>query len=224
MLWKIENTPHKILGSIHHLPIGQKLPKWFPQSLDEFDDVVFEADNAKASDYFDRHPGPKPWMEKLVFASAKCRELQLAEGVEEILHSKAVRNRLTVGYLESASRPFELFESAYSSHPDESREALRRLSSDPALVRSEYTRMLTCWLTADRDGFERFLEDQRTREPVTVGLLVTQRNQEWMKVATHMIMSSTPTLFVVGSLHVVGPDSFIDCINSIGYNCRFHPS
>lgn len=44
MLWKIENTPHKVIGSVHVLPVSAKLPSWAHESYDGVQRFVFESD------------------------------------------------------------------------------------------------------------------------------------------------------------------------------------
>lgn len=44
MLWEIINTPHKLLGSIPHLPANCSMPGWFQASYNGIDRFVFESD------------------------------------------------------------------------------------------------------------------------------------------------------------------------------------
>jgi uncharacterized protein YbaP (TraB family) len=44
MLWEISNTPHKLLGSMHHLPANFSMPGWFHASYKGIDRFVFESD------------------------------------------------------------------------------------------------------------------------------------------------------------------------------------
>lgn len=53
MLWKIENTPHKILGSIHLLPSGQELPEWVHAASSGIGRIVFEADHTKTEEFLE---------------------------------------------------------------------------------------------------------------------------------------------------------------------------
>ena len=49
MLWKIENTPHQVLGSVHALPKDAALPIWAAQSHRGIERFVFEADHRDPS-------------------------------------------------------------------------------------------------------------------------------------------------------------------------------
>jgi uncharacterized protein YbaP (TraB family) len=49
MLWYIENTPHRILGSIHLLPRGQTLPPWTHSASNGVGRIVFEADRERGA-------------------------------------------------------------------------------------------------------------------------------------------------------------------------------
>lgn len=44
MLWEIESTPHRLLGSMHQLPANTVLPDWFAASYDGIQRFVFESD------------------------------------------------------------------------------------------------------------------------------------------------------------------------------------
>jgi uncharacterized protein YbaP (TraB family) len=44
MLWRITDSPHWLLGSIHILPDEVSLPTWFPCDLQGVERVVFESD------------------------------------------------------------------------------------------------------------------------------------------------------------------------------------
>jgi uncharacterized protein YbaP (TraB family) len=44
MLWEITNTPHKLLGSMHHIPANFSMPGWFHASYKGIDRFVFESD------------------------------------------------------------------------------------------------------------------------------------------------------------------------------------
>jgi uncharacterized protein YbaP (TraB family) len=49
MLWKIEDTPHRILGSMHVLPKGMALPSWAERAYVGVERFVFEADHTDPS-------------------------------------------------------------------------------------------------------------------------------------------------------------------------------
>lgn len=49
MLWQIEDTPHRVLGSIHALPNGQDFPTWVRRGYTDAHRLVFEADHTDKS-------------------------------------------------------------------------------------------------------------------------------------------------------------------------------
>lgn len=49
MLWQIEDTPHRVLGSIHALPKNQSFPVWVQDAYANAKRMVFEADHTDKS-------------------------------------------------------------------------------------------------------------------------------------------------------------------------------
>src|SRR5712671_7573632 len=49
MLWKIGDTPHRVLGSVHVLPQKATLPVWAAEGHRGMERFVFEADHRDAS-------------------------------------------------------------------------------------------------------------------------------------------------------------------------------
>lgn len=49
MLWRINNTPHKIIGSIHFLPNEIEIPPWIEASCKDIERIMFEADHTDPS-------------------------------------------------------------------------------------------------------------------------------------------------------------------------------
>ena len=255
MLWQIENTPHKLLGSVHVLPDGATLPSWVHEGCAGVGRFVFEADHRDpAADAVgrdstggcwkpDRHAsayhaaaellaqagdtnafdGLKPWRAAFHFAQRMMSigGLQHAHGLDNLLRTGAAKMGHQIDYLEGPTRAYDLLDS--SCDPSMGGIAyFERVVRDTASGQAarDITRIIRAWAHADIGDLGLFLAERRDDAPFIFHPLITQRNREWLPVAAEMIHSDTPTLFVVGCLHTVGPDSFIDQLQSIGLQCR----
>ncbi|NVK22063.1 MAG: TraB/GumN family protein [Kangiellaceae bacterium] len=49
MLWRIKETPHKVIGSVHFLPDGTAMPTWVQKSCEGIERIIFEADHTDPS-------------------------------------------------------------------------------------------------------------------------------------------------------------------------------
>jgi uncharacterized protein YbaP (TraB family) len=145
-------------------------------------------------------------------------------GVEMKLRSLADSDGLAVGFLEKPGRAFELFDLADSDGSSSGARMLEMIVRDPEFARREYFRILNAWLTSDRVDLADVHREKLALFPTVFEAVITQRNREWMAVAAEMLASDIPTLFVVGSMHTVGPNSFIDEISNAGFQCTFRTS
>jgi uncharacterized protein len=166
--------------------------------------------------------GLRPWRANIHVAFALLAasgEVSGSTGVEMTLRSLADEDGLAIGFLESPGRAFELFDLADSGDAPPGVRMLDIIVRDPEFARREYFRILNAWLACDRVEMTAVHREKFELFPTVFDAVITQRNREWLPVAVEMIRSDIPTLFVVGSLHTVGPDSFIDQIQQAGFQC-----
>ena len=80
---------------------------------------------------------------------------------------------------------------------------------------NEYERivnMMDCWQKGDYDSFERNNISEAERNPE----LIIRRNKKWVPIMIDA-MNENPTLFVFGSLHLIGPSGVVSLLRDEGY-------
>lgn len=252
MLWKIANTPHRVLGSVHVLPEKDTLPVWAVESHHGMERFVFEADHrdpsiaavgvdtsgahlafpgaselyARAAAFLasngivDPFDGLRPWRAAFYIVS---RLLPVAglfheHGMDNRLRLHADRERLSTRFLESPTHAFDLLDSSSKEAMGGLRffeHTLTHAISGSGLA--ELQRIIRAWFSGDLLTLTAIHREKLAEFPALFEPLITQRNREWVAVARPMIADSTPTLFVVGALHTVGPDSFIVQLGREGF-------
>lgn len=255
MLWQIEDTPHKLIGSVHVLPKGARLPWWVHESYADIGRFVFEADHrdptlqqvgrdeegscwqpTRASIAYNQaarllasigrtepFDGLKPWKAAFYFLLCLMSHAGLShsDGVDNLLRTKAEQGGHAIDYLELPTRAFDLLDSsceqAIGGLPF-FEDVIRNTDSGRGLT--ELERIMRAWVSSDIEDLEVILSEKKARFSFMFEPLITQRNREWLPVAARLLCEDVPTLFVVGSLHTVGHDSFIDQLRSIGLRCR----
>ncbi len=70
---------------------------------------------------------------------------------------------------------------------------------------SELSGMVSAWSNGNVEHFEALLVQRRRLWPLTFELLINKRNRRWAPSITAMAREGTPSLIVVGQLHLLGP-------------------
>jgi uncharacterized protein YbaP (TraB family) len=135
--------------------------------------------------------------------------------------TKAEQGGYAVDYLELPTRAFDLLDSsceqAIGGLPF-FEDVIKNAASGRGLA--ELERIMRAWMESDIVDLAIILLEKKTQFPFIFEPLIAQRNREWLSMAAELLRENVPTLFVVGSLHTVGQDSFIDQLRSIGLQCR----
>jgi len=159
----------------------------------------------------------RPWRAAWFVSSAlysAALGVSPACGVESVFREHAKKHGLDVGYLEPPGRAFELFESC--GEPYACLRLFQCLVADPRFATREFSRILKAWIAADIVEMAAIHRERMALFPKVFGSIITLRNREWILPALQFVKDSTPTTFIVGALHTVGPDSFIEQLRSAG--------
>ena len=143
-------------------------------------------------------------------------------GVDYQLRTMAESNRLKIDFLESSTRSSELIDSSC-------KEAMGGLSFLEQTVedfrsgecRVELRRLIRAWLSSDLVDFNAIRDEHLIKFPSVFYPVITQRNREWGSVAKRFSADKSPMLFVVGCLHTVGSDSFVEQMEANGLRLNF---
>jgi len=259
VLWKIKETPHKVLGSVHCLPDEIEMPSWVQKSCEGIERIVFENDHEDASavgagvDVSGKHldypkaesiysnaalllksegveepfDGLRPWKAALYVMQVLIQKngIYFSKGVEAVLHEHSKNNELDVGFLESPCRGFEIFESC--GEPYDCLGFFEYMIDNIHTWRTELIDVLEAWSTSNVSRLNEILVEKHGVFPKIYDGLVFRRNEEWGSVAANFIVDRKPTLFVVGAMHCVGDNSFLENLSYHGYmtdKMRFEPN
>jgi uncharacterized protein YbaP (TraB family) len=165
-----------------------------------------------------------PW--SAAFHISVCVAVHLKQyhhnGVESRFRALAHSNKLSVEFLESPKRCFELIHSSYLNE----QHGLAYLESvvthaESGKLKSKMERIAPTWYASDLKGFTTIHNEGSIECPPFFNAVVTQRNREWANVAKRIAAESVPTLFVIGSIHTVGSGSFIENMENAGFEFKF---
>ncbi len=144
-----------------------------------------------------------------------------------LFHEHGMENRLRVhtdtyeletGFLEPPPRAFELVDAACAPRFD----GLGFLEYIVATAASgegkaELLRILRSWVSCDTTGLASIQAEKLRQFPYLYESLISRRNSEWLSSIRGLVTDSAPTLIVVGSLHLVGPEGLISQLEKDGY-------
>jgi uncharacterized protein YbaP (TraB family) len=238
MYWKFANSNARALGSMHMLPVGEKLPNWALLAYEWADELVFESDppviltvsNLEGASPLRQALSPKAWaflesfwpqnspLPTLLAArpwavmifSAALRQ-RTVEGVETVFMRMAQQDGKPVHFLETASDIGRAFDTIPL---DSVVRAIEALAAGPDQPQSSLERMCKSWLAGDAQG----VYDVATSSPsfqdaaVRNGVLGI-RNRAWVDGALPgLVRGGRKTLVAVGALHLAGPDNVLDLL------------
>jgi uncharacterized protein len=143
-------------------------------------------------------------------------------GIESRFRKLADENNIAVEFLESPTRTLELIDSA-CKRTNADVDFFKKFIGDAesGVFQLKMRSLFQSWLASDLDAFATIHNDFFAESPVIFDAIVTQRNQNWNALAKRLILDEIPTLFIVGSLHTVGSDSFIEQLEANGFRFKF---
>jgi len=161
----------------------------------------------------------EPWM-----AALTVTQLQLAQlgfdadsGVEQQLLKLAERDHKDVRGLETLEEQLSFMDAL---PPAAQRAFLLDTLDEAATMQDEIGDMVTAWKNGDTRSMEKeFLADLQ-KEPDLYRRIVVDRNRNWVSKLGPMTRDRKDYLVVVGTLHLVGPDSLIHMLERAGYSPR----
>jgi uncharacterized protein YbaP (TraB family) len=242
MLWKIDNGPHRILGSIHRFPKNSSFPSWAYGCDVGMERIVFESDHRHPSVPFcgiDRtcahlevagaqeiYSGVneffatnginldvsvlRPWKAAFAMSEVFYRQLNLEEGADAQLRAQAENIGTLVAYLEHPTHFAQVLDPT-SESPAVGFEFLRQTLADSIsghnLMGLKF--LIDSWFQGNLGAVEEVRRERISRFPEIFEALLHARNRAWIPVAKNLVHESVPTLFVVGVMHTVGPESFL---------------
>jgi uncharacterized protein YbaP (TraB family) len=159
--------------------------------------------------------GYAPW-----FVAEAVSQLQLARlgfdaqsGVEMFFLARARDDGKSVAGLETAHEQLTIFESM----PMESQAAYMMSSLEQAHdLPKEVDDMVKAWRRGDTAWFQTEINSDLGKDPALYQSMVTARNRKWISKIEAMLDDDKNYLIIVGTAHLVGPDSVIALLKKDG--------
>ncbi len=162
----------------------------------------------------------KPWFLTLGIAISAMTQagFDAQHGLDMHFMQRARSDGKTTLGLETAQQQIDALDSAPIEEQERSlREALRPLPE----LREEIHTLHRYWRTADLARLEQEMWAELVAEtPVSARLLNSDRNRRWLPQLQALIADGTPTLVVVGTLHLVGDDGLPALLTAEGISVR----
>jgi uncharacterized protein len=159
--------------------------------------------------------GYAPW-----FVAEAVSQLQLAQlgfdtqsGVEMFFMARARNDGKNVSGLETAHEQLTIFESMSM----ETQAAYMMSSLEQAHdLPKEVNDMVQAWRRGDTAWFQTEIKSDLGKDPALYQSMVAARNRKWISKIEAMLDDDKNYLIIVGTAHLVGPDSVIELLKKDG--------
>lgn len=138
-------------------------------------------------------------------------------GVEETLLREARPRGIRIGSLETADEVIN----ALAHHPaDVQAEMLRQAVEEYAEVDALLGKLTSAWVKGDLETLESLLVDRMREAPGFYKALLVDRNRAWLPRLIKVLNTPGNHVVVVGTAHLLGPDSLLVMLKNAGYTVR----
>ena len=161
----------------------------------------------------------EPWL-----AAVTVAQLQLAAlgyesdaGVEQQILRLSQRDGKEIRGLETVDQQF----SALDSLPNTAQAGfLQQTLDESATMKDDIGRMVDAWRSGDTATMAREFLDPVQEQPQLYRRIVVDRNRDWLRQLRPLLRDGKNYLVVVGTLHLVGPDSLVAMLDDAGFTVR----
>lgn len=142
------------------------------------------------------------------------------EGIDKILYDKAKQQGKAVVGLETFDQQLAALASLKQINPNILIEETLKGLTDPKLALDTLVKQV---YKGETTAIDEQLEHYKTKdmEKFYQNLLV-KRNQAWITQITSYATDNTPTMVVVGAMHLVGDDSVLKLLEEKGYQIKYY--
>lgn len=150
----------------------------------------------------------EPWLAAITVTQIQLAQLGFSAdaGVEQQLLRLARRDRKEVRGLETLEHQLAALDGL---SPAAQRDFLLETLGDAATVEERIDDIVAAWKAGDLAAMEHELLDSVTTQPELYRRIVVERNRNWVRQIEQLKHDRRNYLVVVGTLHLVGPDSVI---------------
>lgn len=159
--------------------------------------------------------GLEPWLAAVTISQVQLQKLGLdaAAGVEQQLARMAARDHKEIRGLETIEEQLAAMDAL---SPAAQRAFLLQTLDDAAGMRDEIDQMIGAWKSGDMRAMETEFLDSVREQPELYQRIVVNRNRDWSRKLAPLTRDRQDYLVVVGTLHLVGPDSLIRMLSQSG--------
>jgi uncharacterized protein YbaP (TraB family) len=161
----------------------------------------------------------RPWLAAITVTQMKLQEagFDADYGVERRFVEVARRDGKEVRGLETLP---EQLESLAGLSPGLQRDFLLETLDEAGGLEHQMAPVIAAWRTGDTRTLERELLDDLRGEPELYRRVIVDRNRRWATRIAGMARERRNTVVVVGTLHLVGPDSVLRMLDAAGLKSR----
>jgi uncharacterized protein YbaP (TraB family) len=230
MLYELEGTRLRVLGTLHLLPPGGKLPDWLVSAYEWSEAVFIEHSPTdfllqarQATGPLESRVSPAFWqlLQRLtleagvvlplaefqrgaaVVMAMGCR-IQGIAGADQALHDWCQRDHKVFGYVE---QPAAVLQALEEISEDEWTQAIHAELARPESPASQLKQVYGAWLGGETQTLEAGTREGLFAVEKVRSALLTRRNRCWASAYANPPHRS---LVAVGAAHLVGDNSFLD--------------
>jgi hypothetical protein len=161
----------------------------------------------------------EPWYAAVLVTQLRLAQLGFDQslGVEAKLAAEAERRGKEIRGLETLESQLRILDGL---SPEAQRDFLQSSLEEAGEAGDVADEMITAWKTGDVRVLEADLLDSVRDQPELYRSLILQRNENFARAIGHLVDDPKNYLIVVGTLHLVGPDSVLRMLARDGIASR----
>ena len=164
----------------------------------------------------------EPWFAAVQIAQLRLVQLGFdgSQGIEKYITRLARRNATPISGLETIDDQLRAFDTLPA---DVQTSFLLQTLEEAGSIGDELDSVIVAWKEADTVQLETLLLEGLAGQPDVYEHLLVQRNQRWIRKILDMTDDRQNYLIVVGTMHLIGPDSLQNMLAEAGIETKKIP-
>ena len=161
----------------------------------------------------------EPWLATLMISQLQLAQLgfDADSGVEQQLVALARRDSKEIRGLETLEEQLAAIDSLPAATQ---RQFLLKTLEEAATLEEQVDQIVAAWKRGDARVLQEEFLDGLKEQPDLYRRIVVERNRNWTRQMEPLLRDRRDYLVVVGTLHLVGPDSLIGMLERAGHDPR----
>ncbi len=163
--------------------------------------------------------GFEPWYAAIIVTQLRLDQLGFdpSLGVESQIVVNASKSGKQIRGLETLAGQLQALDTL---SPAAQRTFLQLTLEEAATIGDEVDALVSTWKAADAPALDREMLDSVRQQPEVYRSLIVRRNQAFSKAIARLANDTNDYLIVIGTLHLVGPDSVLNMLARDGLQTR----